>query len=147
MLPLSTPSRLAASVAAFLLATSLTGCQGVATGRAPRAQPAFPSAASAGDVLTRAQISMIRANTMEELLAGRFRGVSLVRRGGELTLSIRGAGDPLLVLNGLPTLGFGLLWSLNPNDIETIEVIKGPDTSIYGTDGGNGVVRISTRIR
>lgn len=146
MLRISSRSGLAPSAALLLLAASLAGCNGAAMRGAP-AQPAFPSAASAGDVLTRSQIDAIRANTMEELVSGRFRGVSLVRRGGELMVSIRGAGNPLLVLNGMPTSSTGLLWSLNPTDIDEIEIIKGPDAAIYGPDGANGVVRVTTRNR
>ncbi len=45
-----------------------------------------------------------------------------------------------------PNQGFGALSNINPNDIESITVLKDADaTSIYGSQGANGVILITTR--
>ena len=42
--------------------------------------------------------------------------------------------------------GIGLLSTINPEDIETIEILKGPAAAAsYGTGGSNGVVLITTK--
>jgi TonB-dependent SusC/RagA subfamily outer membrane receptor len=90
----------------------------------------------------------------EELFAGRFPGVSVYRVEGGVRVAIRGAtsiaGDnqPLYVIDGMaiePGPG-GALMGINPNDIETIEVLKDVgSTSLYGVRGANGVILIKTQ--
>ncbi|MBO9572402.1 MAG: SusC/RagA family TonB-linked outer membrane protein, partial [Chitinophagaceae bacterium] len=82
-----------------------------------------------------------------------------VKIRGTNSLSLNG-NDPLFVVDGLPYLnemgnsGFSFsdytltsAFSLiNPNDIESIEVLKDADaTSIYGSRGANGVILITTK--
>ena len=59
-------------------------------------------------------------------------------------VSSRNAGlGPLYVINGIPG---GNIDNLNPNDIESIDVLKGGAASaIYGTRGSNGVILINTK--
>lgn len=81
---------------------------------------------------------------------------SIVRIRG--TSSISAGGDPLYVVDGIPiTQGYFLsgnrggqnnnpLSSINPNDIESIEVLKDASaTAIYGSRGANGVILITTK--
>lgn len=66
-------------------------------------------------------------------LAVRIRGVN----------SITGSNDPLYVIDGY--IG-GSLESVNPNDIESLEILKdASSTAIYGSRGSNGVVLITTK--
>lgn len=66
--------------------------------------------------------------------------VSIRIRGSN---SINGSNDPLVVINGF--IG-GDLSSVNPNDIENIEVLKDASaTAIYGSRGANGVLLITTK--
>jgi TonB-dependent SusC/RagA subfamily outer membrane receptor len=72
-------------------------------------------------------------------------GGIIVRVRGGATFS--GSGEPLYVIDGFPRQpGTGGLLDINPNDIARIEVLKDP-TSLaeYGSRGGNGVVRITTK--
>ncbi len=88
-------------------------------------------------------------------------GVSVRIRGGN---SISGSNEPLYVIDGFPminnanevTPGGGQfnefrvapnpLASINPNDIESIEILKDASaTAIYGSRGANGVVLITTK--
>ena len=103
-------------------------------------------------------------------LIGRMPGVNIVQdngiAGGSFTVRIRGenslredGNQPLYIINGVPYPTTALngpsgaiipssnpLNSLNPMDIESIEVLKDADaTAIYGSRGANGVVLITTK--
>jgi TonB-linked SusC/RagA family outer membrane protein len=88
------------------------------------------------------------------LLVGKSTGVQVTSNSGApgsaVTVRIRGASslssggnDPLYVVDGVPT---GNILGVNPNDIESIEVLKDASSSaIYGSRAANGVILISTR--
>jgi TonB-dependent SusC/RagA subfamily outer membrane receptor len=93
------------------------------------------------------------ARTMEDMFAGRFPGLDVVRLpSGGITFRIRGIStimghsDPLIIVDGMELpAGDGLL-SLNPDDIARIEVLKDSgSTSAYGIKGANGVIVITTK--
>ena len=87
-----------------------------------------------------------------EALQGKVAGLDITRESGqpgaELKMQLRGVrsftadGNPLFLIDGLP----GDYSTLNPNDIESIEVLKdASSTAIYGSAGANGVVIITTK--
>lgn len=91
---------------------------------------------------------------VEEMLEG-VSGVQLLRgSGGGIqvrirgTNSIHGSNEPLYVVDGMPVEvdpGYGLAW-LNPEDIDSISVLKDASaTAIYGSRGAGGVVIITTK--
>jgi TonB-linked SusC/RagA family outer membrane protein len=66
-------------------------------------------------------------------------GVSMQLRG---TRSFTASGDPTFIIDGMP----GDYSTLNPNDIESIEVLKdASSTAVYGASGANGVIIITTK--
>lgn len=68
-------------------------------------------------------------------------GVNIRIRG---TSSINSGGDPLIVVDGIP--GAMNLNDINPNDIESIEILKDASAgAIYGSRAANGVVMITTK--
>jgi TonB-dependent SusC/RagA subfamily outer membrane receptor len=145
---MSAPTRLlnrAALPGTMLACWLAVACAAAPAGTGTRSAGGVSGAS--GHILTRAQIEKIHATGMEELFEGRFTGVHLARRGGDITLRIRGNGEPLLVLDGVPASSVSLLWGLNPADIEQIEILKDAQTSYYGLRGANGVVVVTTRIR
>ena len=82
-------------------------------------------------------------------------GLVVVQNGDGVVLQIRGNSQidgailqPLYILNGLPfTPGpGGLVSGININDIDTVKVLKGAQTSLYGIDGANGVIVITTKM-
>lgn len=86
------------------------------------------------------------------VLQGRVAGVSVDAQGGPGNIAvvrIRGFGsngnnDVLYVIDGVQMRGGSNL--INPNDIETITVLKDPSTTaLYGAQGGNGVIVITTK--
>jgi TonB-linked SusC/RagA family outer membrane protein len=88
----------------------------------------------------------------QQALQGRAAGVNIIRNGGAPgdagTIQIRGFGtvnnaDPLVVIDGVPA---GSMNDVNPNDIESIEILKDASASaIYGTRAANGVIIITTK--
>jgi TonB-linked SusC/RagA family outer membrane protein len=85
---------------------------------------------------------------------GRLAGVDIVRSSGapgaDLTIRIRGnrsinaSNNPLYVVDGIPT--DVSINDFNPNDIESMEVLKDASSvAIYGSRGANGVILITTK--
>ncbi|MBT1701950.1 TonB-dependent receptor [Chryseosolibacter indicus] len=70
--------------------------------------------------------------------------------GAQLNINIRGIGtlgdnSPLIVIDGIPS-NAGVLSSINPNDIESISVLKDAASSaIYGSRSANGVLLVTTK--
>jgi TonB-dependent starch-binding outer membrane protein SusC len=109
----------------------------------------------------------IPVNSFDQGIQGKVSGVQVTQLsaqpGGALSLRIRGGNsimagnEPLYVIDGVMIESqVDMSWigspsqnglsSLNPNDIESIEILKDASaTSIYGARGANGVVLITTR--
>jgi TonB-linked SusC/RagA family outer membrane protein len=87
-------------------------------------------------------------------LAGRFSGMVINNRSGEpgydgSGILIRGFGtlksnSVLVVVDGVPGQ-IGGLERLNPNDIESISVLKDASAAIYGNRAANGVILVTTK--
>lgn len=93
--------------------------------------------------------------SFEEALAGRVAGVQVNSTEGEpgsaINIIIRGQNSltqensPLYVIDGFPMESFDAS-SLNPADIESIDVLKdASSTAIYGARGANGVILVTTK--
>lgn len=73
------------------------------------------------------------------------------RPGNEgIALRIRGASsvngsDPLIVVDGVPVLNAYSFQNLNPDDIESISVLKDASAAIYGSRAANGVILVTTK--
>jgi outer membrane cobalamin receptor len=135
-----------ATLSAVLLAAAWLAACG-AGAQSASTDPGTRSVTAVRDVLTREQIDRIRPNSMQQLFRGRFRGVQVLDQDGEPTLRIRGEGEPLLVLDGMPISGLRSLWGLDPADVEQIEILRETAAAIYGQQGFYGAVRITTRRR
>ncbi|WP_245971415.1 TonB-dependent receptor [Sphingobacterium puteale] len=100
-----------------------------------------------GDVLDRAPVMNV-TNT----LAGRLPGLVATTTSGEpgsdnSTLRIRGAntlGDnsPLIVVDGIANRS---IERLNPQDIESVTILKDASAAIYGSQAANGVILVTTK--
>lgn len=111
------------------------------------------------------EVPLAANNSISQLLFGRAAGLNVVQQsnepGGLIDLSIRGRGNPLIVVDGVvyPNSGLepdngkvelqgvnrGGLANLNPSDIESIEVLKDASASIYGVAAADGVILITTK--
>ncbi len=108
-------------------------------------------------------LSEVPVASVEQTLSGRLAGVQVINGSGApgsgATIRVRGVGtlnnnEPLYVIDGVilgNVRGGGLddvspLSLINPNDIESIDVLKDASaTAIYGARAGNGVVIITTK--
>jgi len=83
----------------------------------------------------------------------RIPGVEVLGSGSNISVKIRGSSSfmnstrPLYVLDGVRagTSYQEVARLVNMYEVSSIRVLKGPDASIYGVDGGNGVILIETR--
>ena len=99
------------------------------------------------------EIKDLAVTRVDQALSGRVAGVQVKlsdgKPGSSPQIRIRGVGsisagvDPLFVVDGFPTDN---IQSLNPNDIETLDILKDASaTAIYGSRGSNGVIIITTK--
>jgi TonB-linked SusC/RagA family outer membrane protein len=109
----------------------------------------------------------VSANSnVNDLLMGRAAGLQAFQGtsqpGGKVNISIRGGGNPLIVVDGVvmptealepnngATAAFNSvnrsgLGGLNPEDIESVEILKDASAAIYGVNAANGVILITTK--
>lgn len=111
------------------------------------------TALAATTVITRAEIERRQARSLEDLLAG-VDGIVISNNGGPGKLTsifVRGAeADQLLVLVdgvriGSATAGTAAVQNLPVEQIDRIEFVRGPRSSLYGADAISGVLQIFTR--
>jgi TonB-dependent starch-binding outer membrane protein SusC len=99
------------------------------------------------------EIMQLPTQRVDQALQGRAAGVMVLSPsgvpGGPTTIRIRGMNSingsnaPLVVIDGLQG---GDINSLNPNDVESMEILKDASaTAIYGSQGANGVILITTK--
>lgn len=98
----------------------------------------------------------------DRLIVGKVAGVQITPNGGApgsgSRIRIRGgasltaSNDPLIIIDGVPLENSGvagspsLLSTINPNDIETMNILKDASaTAIYGSRASNGVIIITTK--
>lgn len=112
-------------------------------------------------------------NSIEQLMQGNTTGVQITQSSGApgagININIRGvssvsgSNQPLVVIDGVPYDGgatskmstdywvqsqpnYNPLAGLNPNDIESLEILKdASSTAIFGSRGANGVILITTK--
>ncbi|MBP4137717.1 SusC/RagA family TonB-linked outer membrane protein [Flavobacterium geliluteum] len=96
-------------------------------------------------------LEILKPIKVEQALQGTVSGVNVTTQSGApgagLDIRIRGIATngqngPLMIIDGYQ----GDLSLLNPNDIETITVLKDAQAAIYGSIGANGVVLITTKM-
>lgn len=104
-------------------------------------------------VIERETIEQAGPTTLPELLA-RQPGLHVVDNGGAgkaTSVFMRGtsSGHTLLLVDGMPlgsaTTGSPSLHNLPLSQIERIEILRGPASSLYGSDAIGGVIQIFTR--
>ena len=130
---------------------------------------------TAVSILSANEIKNVPVNSIDQILTGKLAGVLVQQTSGSpgagLSVRVRGVGsitagnDPLYVIDGVPisndnNRGLGannpgssygeqpvnILSTINPTDIESIQVLKDASAAaIYGSRGSNGVVIITTK--
>ncbi|MCK7558083.1 TonB-dependent receptor plug domain-containing protein [Chitinophaga sedimenti] len=98
------------------------------------------------------QIATVSSSRIEQALQGRTPGVSVLPASGSpgsgMRVRVRGTGsngsaEPLYIIDGVRAGGIEYL---DPSEIASVEVLKdGASAAIYGAEGANGVVIITTK--
>src|SRR5665648_695993 len=114
------------------------------------------------------EITKAASSNMTQLMMGRDGGlqatVASAQPGGNVNISIRGAEEPIYIVDGVMMPGSSLeggsggsmtvtpsavnrsgLAGLNPEDIQSVEILKDASASIYGIGAANGVILITTK--
>ncbi|SEQ66031.1 SusC/RagA family TonB-linked outer membrane protein [Neolewinella agarilytica] len=123
--------------------------------------------------ITSEELREVPVTGLDQAILGRAAGVQVTQNsgapGGGVSIRVRGIGstltaEPLYVIDGIPVVNdnsvsrsqydgvegnvqaSNTLNTINPNDIESIEILKDASaTAIYGARGANGVVLITTK--
>lgn len=105
------------------------------------------------EVISRDEILRAQASSLADLLRGRA-GINITNQGGEgklTTMFVRGSeSDHVLVLIdgvrvGSATSGLVSFQDLPVSLIDRIEIVRGPRSSLYGSEAIGGVIQIFTR--
>jgi TonB-linked SusC/RagA family outer membrane protein len=110
------------------------------------------------------EIVTTKNENVENMLTGKIAGLQVVQNTAEPgdfsnNISIRGMGNPLIVVDGVEMPDFtvtggtgdndvgssNILSRLDPNDIESISVLKDASASVYGVKAANGVILVTTK--
>jgi TonB-dependent SusC/RagA subfamily outer membrane receptor len=123
----------------------------VAVGYGEKSKATLTGSVSA---VTGDELKTVPAVNLSNTIAGRVPGLVTVNRSGEpgydgATIRVRGDhtlndNSALLVIDGVPDR-VGGLERLNPDDIESISVLKDATAAIYGSRAANGVILITTK--
>lgn len=138
---------------ASLLLSLATAC---GQGASQTAETPAPKPAPGSSTVTAEELARTPIESPEKALQGRFPGVNVeYKADGGLVVRIRGGSSslmgnnaPLYVVDGQAVVSEadGSLKGINPNDIESIKVLKdAASTSMYGARGANGVIIIKTK--
>jgi TonB-linked SusC/RagA family outer membrane protein len=94
------------------------------------------------------EITLTKNESVVNMLTGKIPGLRILQKtaepgGYDNTIDIRGYGAaPLVVIDGVPSGG---LERMDPNEIESISVLKDAAASIYGVRAANGVILVTTK--
>jgi len=108
-------------------------------------------------------VEQVKADAFQDLaqgspalaLQGRTPGLVITRTSSrpgseDINFLIRGASSingiqPLIVIDGVPAINSRSFNDMNPNDIESISVLKGGSASVYGSRAAGGVILVTTK--
>jgi TonB-linked SusC/RagA family outer membrane protein len=96
------------------------------------------------------QLLSTKSLSVAAAIQGKIPGVQIRQQTGEpgtfnSRISVRGFGEPLLVIDGIVRDGMSDFERLNPEDIESVSVLKDASASIYGLGAANGVFIVTTK--
>ena len=83
-------------------------------------------------------------NNIYDYLRGRLNGIVITSDNKILirgTTSFNSSTEPLFIVNSSPISN---LDGINPNEIKSASILKGPECAAYGSRGANGVIIINT---
>ncbi|GGH03714.1 SusC/RagA family TonB-linked outer membrane protein [Parapedobacter pyrenivorans] len=89
-------------------------------------------------------------SSLAQKLQGKVPGLQIRQNTGgpgdfNAMINIRGFGSPLYVIDGIVRDGGSEFQRLNPEDIESISVLKDASAAVYGVNAANGVIIVTTK--
>ena len=101
--------------------------------------------------ITSKELNSAPLTNPSNLLTGKIAGLTAVQSTGRpgsdgSSIHVRGLNDfagsgPLCIVDGVPAN----MDNVNPNDIESVSVLKDAAAAIYGVQGANGVILVTTK--
>ncbi|WP_215223978.1 SusC/RagA family TonB-linked outer membrane protein [Echinicola shivajiensis] len=93
------------------------------------------------------EIVTTKNENLQNMLTGKVAGLRILQNSSEpgtfnSSMDIRGFGAPLVVIDGVPRNNMA---RLDPEDIESISVVKDASGAVYGSRAANGVIIITTK--
>ncbi len=79
-----------------------------------------------------------------QVLQGRVAGLQITGSPPNMSIQIRGAGTPLFILDGM-RVDADAVNTVQSNQVESVEVFKGPEAAIFGNGANGGVIAIYTK--
>jgi TonB-linked SusC/RagA family outer membrane protein len=100
--------------------------------------------------ISASDITTTKTENLINNIQGKVPGLLIRQQSGEPgtfnnAISIRGYGEPMIVIDGIVRNGTSDLAQLNSNDIESISVLKDASAAIYGLGAANGVIIVTTK--
>jgi len=98
--------------------------------------------------LKNSEIVVTKNENVMNMLTGKVPGLRMVQRTAEPgayenSFDLRSfGGAPLVVIDGVPRGG---IERMDPNEIESISVLKDASAAVYGVRGSNGVILVTTK--
>jgi len=153
LLALSTCSPLALAASANNTSSNTSSNTEAVLVTATRTAQSVDTSLAAVAVIERQQIEQLQPSDLLQLLAS-TPGVDVSRNGGRgasASLFLRGTnnGHALVLIDGVrmgsATLGTVSLQNIDPAQVERIEIVRGPRSSLYGSEALGGVIQVFTR--
>lgn len=93
------------------------------------------------------EIMASKGQNIQNMLTGKLPGVRVIQKTSEPgdfsnQFDIRGFGNPLIVVDGVPR---GDFQRLDPSEIESVSVLKDASAAVYGVRAANGVILVTTK--
>ena len=97
--------------------------------------------------VSRKEIMTVNTANMTSALQGKIPGLNIKQNTGEPgtydnSFNIRGLGAPMVIVDGIPRDNFD---RIDPNEIESVSVLKDATAAVYGVRAANGVILVTTR--
>ena len=88
--------------------------------------------------------------SLAQRVQGKIPGLQIRQTSGapgsySSSINVRGFGTPLVIIDGTAMSSTTEFQKLDPEDIESISVLKDGSAAIYGMNAGNGVILVTTK--
>ncbi|WP_158861125.1 SusC/RagA family TonB-linked outer membrane protein [Lunatibacter salilacus] len=96
------------------------------------------------------EIQTTTHSSLAQKLQGKVAGLNIRQNSGQPgsfdnSINIRGFGTPMFVIDGIIRNDPGAFQRINPEDIESISVLKDASAAVYGIGAANGVIIVTTK--